>query len=405
MAILAFFLSNYILPDENGILSLYSVFVLFVLPFVILGMPSSLVIEHNKLNEQEFKTYFTSSLFLSSLTFLILLLLFLVSGNFISGVMTVPFRLLLFGLFYAYFNLFQENLLAYTRVLNKPYRFLLISAVKDVIEIGLVVVLVIQMHKGAEGRILSGLITAGAVFLFSVFYFINRGLINTKPSTRFMKEEFRFGISQVFFQFNVFVLNSTDKYLINYMNPEDKSGLGIYFMASQFAFIINVLVSAFFFTYQPMLYKFLADLSEENKLKMLKIKYLFAGFLLLCTIALCVAIPFIYQLFINKQYHPGIPYVAWLAFGFFFWGLYALMLGFLYYYKKNRVVIIFSIFGSLACIGLNYYFIGEYGIMGAAYANLIMYILLFITLFITVIKVCKPELPWLNFKAIFRAGK
>lgn len=405
MAILAFFLSNYILPGENGILSLYSVFVLFVLPFIILGMPSSLVIEHSKLNEPDFKTYFTSSLFLSSLTFLVLLLIFLVAGNFISGIMTVPFRLLLFGLFYAYFNLFQENLLAYTRVLNKPYRFLLISAVKDILEISLVIVLVIQMREGAEGRILSGLITAGAVFVFSVCYFFNRGLINARPSTRFMKEEFRFGISQVFFQFNVFVLNSTDKYLINYLNPIDKSGLGIYFMASQFAFIINVLVSAFFFTYQPMLYKFLADLSEENKRKMLKIKYLFAGFLLLCTLALCVAIPFIYRLFINPQYHPGIPYVAWLAFGFFFWGLYALMLGFLYYYKKNGVVILFSVFGSLACISLNYYFIGIYGIMGAAYANLIVYIGLFITLFITVIRVCKLDLPWLNFKSIFNAGK
>ena len=81
------------------------------------------------------------------------------------------------------------------------------------------------------------------------------------------------------------------------------------------------------------------------------------------------------------------------------------MLGFLYYYKKNRVVILFSVFGSLACIGLNYYFIGQYGIMGAAYANLLTYIGLFITLFITVSRMCKLDLPWLNFKAIFNAGK
>jgi len=405
MAVLAFFLSHYILPGENGILSLYSVFILFVLPFVILGMPSSLVLEHNKLSESDFKTYFSSSLFLSSISFLTLLLLFLIAGNFISGLMTVPFRLLLFGMFYAYFNLFQENLLAYTRVLNKPWRFLLISAVKDLVEITLVVILVIQLRKGAEGRIISGLVAAGAVFLFSLVYFFNRGLINTRPSTRFMKEEFRFGLSQVFFQFNVFVLNATDKYLINYLDPVDKSGLGIYFMASQFAFIVNVLVSAFFFTYQPMLYQFLANLDEQNKRKMLRIKYLFAVFLLLATLALCIVIPYVYQLFINKQYHPGIPYVAWLAFGFFFWGLYALLLGFLYYYKKNRVVILFSVISSLACIGLNYYFIQEAGIMGAAYANLILYILMFIAMFITVTRVCKPDLPWLNFKAIFSRVK
>ena len=134
---------------------------------------------------------------------------------------------------------------------------------------------------------------------------------------------------------------------------------------------------------------------------MLKIKYLFAVFLLLCTIALSVAIPFIYHLFINKQYHPGIPYVAWQAFGYFFWGLYALLLGFLFYYKKNKVVIIFSIASAVICLLLDYYFIKNYGAMGAAYANLIMYAFLFIALFITVNRVCKLNLPWLNFKAIF----
>ncbi len=405
MAILAFFLSNYILPAENGTLSMYTVFVSFVLPFVIMGMPSSMVIEHAKLDKHSYKLYFNSSLALSSLSFLILLLAFLVAGNFISGILTIPFRLLLFGMLYSYFNLFQENILSYFRILNRPFHFLLLSAVKDILEIGLVVILVIQLRKGAEGRILAGLLTGAAIFIFSLLYFFKKGLVHSKVSKKYMKEELRFGVSQVFFQFNVFVLNATDKYLINYFNPHDKTDLGIYFMSNQFAFIINVLVSAFFFTYQPILYNFLANLNESNKLKMLKIKYLFAGFLLVCTVGLCVIIPYVYHLFINKQYHPGIPYVAWLAFGYFFWGLYALMLGFLYYYKKNRILILFSVFSAVVCIILDYYFIKTYGVMGAAYANLIMYSFLFIALFITVNRTCHLKLPWLQFRAIFKNGK
>jgi O-antigen/teichoic acid export membrane protein len=69
MAILAFSLSHYILPAENGLLSLYSLFVALVLPFVILGMPSSIMLEHNKLDEKEFKLYFNSSLALSGISF------------------------------------------------------------------------------------------------------------------------------------------------------------------------------------------------------------------------------------------------------------------------------------------------------------------------------------------------
>ena len=74
MALLAFFLSNYILPQENGALSIYSVFVSFVIPFVILGMPSSMILEHTKLSVKEYKTYFSSALALSSISFFILLI-------------------------------------------------------------------------------------------------------------------------------------------------------------------------------------------------------------------------------------------------------------------------------------------------------------------------------------------
>ncbi len=405
MALLAFFLSNYILPQENGVLSLYSIFVLFVLPFIILGMPSSLILEHAKLDEKEYKLYFNSSLALSSFSFLILLLIFLVTGNFISGLISVPFKLLLFGMLYAYFTLYQENILAYLRVLRRPMQFLAVSAARDILEIGLVILLVIQAGNGAEGRVVAGVITGAVVFIFGLIFFYKEGLIHARVSKKYLKEEFRFGFSQVFFQFNVFILSATDKYLINYFNPHDKSGLGIYFMSNQFAFIINVIVSAFFFTYQPVLYKFLTDLTEQNKLKMLKIKYLFAGFLLICTILLCVTVPLFYHWFINKKYHSGIPYVAWLAFSYFFWGLYALMLGFLYFYKKNRVVIIFSVCSALVCIGLNYFFINAYGIMGAAYANFITYAILFVALFITVNRVCGLQLPWLQFRAIFKRTK
>jgi len=402
MALLAFFLTNYIVPAENGILSMYSVFVAFLLPFVILGMPNSLLLEHSRLNTAEYKLYFNSSLFLSTCSFAVLIVLLVIGGSFVSGIVTVPFKLLLFGILYAFFNLYQENILAYMRVLHRPYSFLAFSAVRDVIEIGLVVFLVIFSKRGAEGRVLAGVLTGAAVFLFGLIFFYKDGLIHSRISKKYLQQEFRFGISQVFFQFNVFILSATDKYFINYFNPNDKSGLGIYFMANQFAFIINVIVSAFFFTYQPVLYKMLGDLTEANKLKMLKIKYLFAGFLLICTVLLCVTIPWIYQFFINKKYHSGIPYVAWLAFSYFFWGLYALLLGFLYFYKKNRVVIYFSVFSIIMCIIANYCFIKYYGIMGAAYANLAVYGILFVMLFVTVNRVCDLQLPWVSFGRIFR---
>jgi len=306
-------------------------------------------------------------------------------------------------LLYSWFSLFQENITAYIRIQNKPMQYLWLSAIRDVIEIGMVVLLVIKFGGGAEGRITSSLITGAVVFLYAVFYFYKKGFIHKHISKQYLKEEMKFGFSQIFFQFNVFVLMSADKYFINHFNPADKSNLGIYFMASQFAFIINVLVNSFFSAYQPQLYKYLGNFTEENKFKMLRLKYLFAAFLLVSTVLLCLLVPFAYKWFINKNYQSGIRYVAWNAFGFFFWGLYAMLLGVLYYYKKNKAVIVISVFSTVLCVALNYFCVKNYGVIGACYANLITYFVLFITIFITVQRMAHLKLPWLQFGKIFNS--
>lgn len=395
------FLTNVISPAQNGILSLYSIFVMFVIPFTLLGFSNSIVMEYARLDKKEYSSFFSSSLALSTVSFFILLILFFVFGNRVSQIIGASYQLLFWGLLYAYVNIYFEGILAYLRTIDKPYSYFKISVTKNILEVILIICLVIEAKKGIEGKVISSLIAGAVIFVFSIFYFYRNGLITKDIKKRYIALELRFGISQLFFQLNLFILASTDKYMIAHL-LHDTPGLGIYFVANQFAFIINVIVTAFFISYQPQLYKYLADLTVENKYRLVKIKYLFTAFLFICTVLLCLATPLFYNLFINNSaYHAGIPYVAWNAFAFFFWGLYALFLGYLYYFRKNRVVIIFSVVSSVICISLNYFLISEFKIMGAAYANLLTYFILFIIIFITVDRLFKIELPWFDFKKIF----
>jgi O-antigen/teichoic acid export membrane protein len=395
------FLTNVISPAQNGVLSLYSIFVMFVIPFTLLGFSNSIVMEYSRLDKKEYSSFFSSSLALSTVSFLIFLVLFFAFGSRASQIIGAPYQLLFWGLLYAYLNIYFEGILAYLRTINKPLSFFKLSVTKNVLEILLIICLVIEAKKGVEGKVMSSLLAGCVIFIFSIYYFYKQGLITKDIKKTYIQLELRFGISQIFFQLNLFILASTDKYMIAHL-LHDTPGLGIYFVANQFAFIINVIVTAFFISYQPQLYKYLSDLTTGNKYRLVKIKYLFAGFLFICTVLLCIVAPVFYNLFINNAYYAGIPYVAWNAFAFFFWGLYALFLGYLYYYRRNKVVIIFSIFSSVICIVLNYFLIKEFKIMGAAYANLITYFLLFIIIFITVNRLFKIELPWFDFKKIFR---
>lgn len=397
------FLTNVISPQQNGILSLYSVFVMFVIPFNLLGFSNSVIMEYPKLDTREYSSFFSSSLVLSTISFLILLTAFFLSGDMVVSIIGAPYTLLLWGLIYSYLNIYFEGILAYLRAVDKPGSFFLITICKTALEVLLIVWLVSYAGRGAEGKVLSSLIATAAVAIFSVWYFVNHKLLVKNVKKKYIGMELKFGVSQIFFQLNLFVLASTDKYIIAHM-LHDIPGLGIYFVATQLAFIINVIVTAFFLSYQPLLYTYLSDLSIINKYKLLKIKYAFIVFLFICTLLLCLATPIFYKLFIkNMAYHTGIAYVAWNAFAFFFWGLYALFLGYLYYYRKNKVVIIFSIFSSTVCIFLNYFFISQFNIMGAAYANLLTYFILFVAIFITVQRALKIKMPWFQLRTIFNS--
>ena len=394
------FLTNVISPQQNGILSLYGIFVMFVIPFTLMGFSNSIMMEYVRLGKTEYRSFFSSSLLLSTLSFLFLMVLFLVFGRAISDMIGAPYHLLFFGLLYAYFNIFFEGILAYMRVINKPISFVRLSVIKNTVEIILIVWLVLSAKKGVDGKVYSALLASLGVFFYALYYFYRNDLLTTNIKRNYLFAELKFGVSQIFFQLNLFILASTDKFMIAHL-LHDTPGLGIYFVANQFAFIINVLVTAFFLSYQPLLYNYLSNLTLENKYRIVRIKYIFAGFLLVSTILLSVTAPVFYNLFIqNKIYHQGIPYVAWNSFAFFFWGLYALFLGYLYFYRKNKIVIVFSIFSCLVCILTNYLLIKQFNVMGAAYADLLTCFILFITLAVTVKKYIKIDLPWFDFRGL-----
>lgn len=399
------FLTNVISTEQNGILSLYGIFVMFIIPFILMGFSNSIMIEYSRLDEAEYRQFFSSSLALSTLSFILILLLFLSFGHLITFMVGAPYRLLLFGILYAYCNIYFEAILAYNRTIQKPFVYFWLSILKNLLEVSLIVWLVIGLRKGVEGKVVSSLVVVACVFLFALYYFNKNSLLTWNIKRKYINSEFRFGISQVFFQLNLFILASTDKFMINHI-LHNTAGLGVYFVANQFAFIINVIVTSFFLSYQPQLYTYLSNLTLENKYRLVKVKYLFAGFLLICTLGLCFLTPVFYHLFIkNLSYHGGISFVAWNAFAFFFWGLYALFLGYLYYFRKNRIVIIFSILSSVVCVSINYLFISHFGIIGAAYADLLTYIILFLAMVFTVLRVTKIDLPWFDFKGLFMNNK
>jgi Na+-driven multidrug efflux pump len=84
--------------------------------------------------------------------------------------------------------------------------------------------------------------------------------------------------------------------------------------------------------------------------------------------------------------------------GFFFWGIYLVFSGYIFFLKKNYILALLAIVNVVLNITFNYIFIRSFGAIGAAYATCLSYFI--VALIISIWCNRLYPMPWFNFKAI-----
>ena len=170
---------------------------------------------------------------------------------------------------------------------------------------------------------------------------------------------------------------------------------GIFASAYQLCFIISLFHTSFNEAWMPYLYKELTfNNSLKLKIKLTKITYLYTGFLIIITFAVIKLVPFAYEI-IGKSFRIDFNIVSWILIGFLFNGLYKMVVNYLFYYKKTKLIAIGTIFTFLFNLVLNYYFIKEWELLGAAIALCLTFFVHFLIFFFLSNKYF--PLPWFYF--------
>ena len=168
------------------------------------------------------------------------------------------------------------------------------------------------------------------------------------------------------------VLHQCDKIMIKRFIGD--SATGIYGFAVTFANVISIIFNALNTTWVP----FYHDDVKNNQAERLKIKTNNYVFLFTClTVGFIMAMPEVVKLFAQKDFWPGINLIPILALGIYFVFLYTFPVNFEFYYKKTKNIALGTLLAAIANICLNYAFIPKFGMMGAAAATLISYVLLY----------------------------
>ena len=364
---------RFLTPADNGMLSLFNSSVLFLMPFISLGLIQSTSTDFFKLAKPEFKNFFTTGFALTvSTTCIAVAILFLLKNYLLSGY-GMPLNFFWIIPVVTFLNFSTEQIISLIRNNDQPLRYLFLGISKTATELGIALLLITMFNYGWLGRVSGMLVALIAISVYSVYYFVKNGYLFGEVKIKYIQSELLYALPIIFMQANMFVMSSSDKFFL----AGDHALLGVYTIACTFASAIIIFSTALIQYFSPKIFLLLS----ATEVAYAKIRQLLLYYFVAMVGALAMFISFaalFYHLFINVKYHGALQYIYFIAAGYFFWTLSSILYSFFLYYKEKRKIIVHSILCMVVAIAANYFFIKKWSAYGAAIAIMVTYFMVFL---------------------------
>lgn len=386
--------THYLLPSDYGVLSVVNSVISIMTVFIMVGADGAIRRQFYKLEGNQYAQFFTSSLFVCVVAFLIISVLTFGATALIGPIAQIPVKWLLLCPLICFTSILPTVLLGQYRVQQKASAFAVLSNLMTLANLGLAIWLVVGAGMNYEGRLYSILIVNICFFLISFFIVKKQKLLTNSLNKVFINESIKYGLPIIPHQLGALIISFSDRFFIVARDGTDDAG--IYSVGYTIAGIIGILEGTFTLAYTPFLFEQLSKKNEEANNKIVKVSYLFIAALAVSVLLLCLASPWIFKYFIDERFAEGQIFVVWVSIGYFFSGCYKMMAGYIFYSSKTIYLTYLSIINIALNLGLNYVLIGKMGAMGAAIATMLSYIVMF--LITTYISNRLNPMPWFWFK-------
>jgi len=376
--LLLFYFAHILTESDFGMLNLFSNSILFLMPFVSLGILQSVNTEYFKKEKKEFSQFFSTTLVLPMVVTLLAMGLFFIFRTQLQQRYAFPAAFVVMIPLITLFNFLNEHLINMVRNSGDPVKYLFINTGRLLAEITLAVFFVGAMELGWMGRVTGIFISYLMVACYAFFYFRERGFIINSFKKKYLFEELLYSIPIIVMQAGVFCMGSSAGYFINYFT-HDMAQVGVFSIAATFGSIIIVLCTAMLQYTYPKIYSLLG----QQRIDYAAIRwhfFFYSGIMLLGTGIVVIATPVAYKLFLKNSYHAGISYYFFICMGNFFWSISYFLYSFMLYRKEKRKLLLASSLSVVISVLSHALFTKAWGAYGAAVSMCAVY---FIVLLIT----------------------
>jgi O-antigen/teichoic acid export membrane protein len=342
--ILLTILARYISPADYGELSLFNTLVTLLGFFVGLSTAGYLSVSFFRETKEKFKEDFTVICLITVTVTLVILFLFFISDQWLSGILKVSVKFIFLGLLISFANVFVGLNLDYFRVQEKLTWYGILSCSFALLNFGLALYLVVARNMNWHGQVYA---LAGCNVLFAliaVFFFVRNKLFSFSKSWATYKKIIIWGFPIIPHLASGWVKQGLDRYIIEGTHTMDD--VGLFSFALTLVSIIIMIGQAFNQTNSVNLYQTLSSSdTNENKLTSLHRKEKYLSLLYLVTVIAVMVGGSIFIPIIMPKYAVCVPYFLVLSIYGFLQCIYFLYCNYLFYFDNTKQLM-FITFGS-----------------------------------------------------------
>ncbi len=379
--------TNVLTKAEVGIVATLYSYIAFIIIFYSFGMESAyLRFASSKEIGDEKDNFSTPFLSVAAVSVFISLLLFLFSHP-----LTIPLQidfsqnvLLQYAAVILFFDAIVMVPFASLRLERKAKFFAAVKILNITVTVALNVVMLFYTSLRIEGVFLANLIASVLTFVVLLPVILQK--LKFSFHGELMKELLKFGLPIIPAALSGIVLQIADRPIVKYLIND--AAVGVYQANYRLGIFMALINGMFEYAWRPFFLSHAKDPDAKKIFSRVMTYYLLGT--LGVFVFLCLFLPNVIQhkyfghYIIPPSYWTGLSVVPWVMLGYIFSGIATNLNAGVQIEKKTKYLFPTSLSGSTTNVVLNFVLIPFFGIMGAAYATTIGYVVLAVSLYVIV---------------------
>ena len=326
-------LTNYLIPEDYGILSMVQLLMILSFPFVMMNSHGLLTMEYSNLSKEKYKVLVSTAILIPLFGCVFLECIFFLFRQYIVEYFQIPNYLLYLIPVFLLFQAIPLFVPIIFQAKKQPFNFGKFKVSLTILNVLLSLLFVMVLNYGWEGR-LFGIVGSFVIFsIIGIKVLFRVDVFSFSFDFESLKKILNFGLPLLPHAIAGILLASSSKFFL--ANMISNEAVGIYTVAFQVATAVLLIMTSVNQAWAPNLYESLnSNPTEIIKSGIVKQTYMLMLFMLGITLLFILFVPFVFKLFIHESYHSGVLLSRIISVGFLMNGLYFLVTNYILFTKK-----------------------------------------------------------------------